>query len=209
MNIALDAKVQCTDGAAGHVSRIILNPVADQITHIVVKTHNEEHEVDIAEIASADEHEVILNCSSQFVREQPDFIEVQYLRTPVEHYEVETSVYNAAGYYTQPYVTMETYTSKYENVPNDELTFTRGTLVYAEDERIGKIDEMVVDPTNYHITHIVLREGHLWGRKDIVIPVEHVKHIDAEGVHLNLMKTQVEALPTIPLKRYFGRQVEN
>ncbi len=159
--------------------------------------------------AAPTEHEVILNCSSQFVGEQPNFIEVQYIRLPVEHYEVETSMYNAAGYYSQPYVTMETYKSTYENVPDRELTFTRGTHVYAGDERIGKIDEMVVDPTNYHITHIVLREGHLWGRKDVVIPVEHVKHIDADGVHLNITKVEVEALASIPLKRTFGRQVAN
>ncbi len=54
MDIVLNAQVKCTDGVAGHVSRIILNPVADQITHIVVKNRGEEHEVEVAEISSAD-----------------------------------------------------------------------------------------------------------------------------------------------------------
>ncbi len=208
MDIALNAHVQCADGSAGHVSRIILNPVADQITHIVVQNLGEEHEVEAAEIASADEHEVILKCSSQFVRQQPKFIEVQYIRTPTEHWEIDGDTFTP-NFYARPYVTTDTFTVKHENVPENELTFTRGTHVFARDKRIGKIDELVVDPTDYHVTHVVLREGHLWGQKDVVIGVEHVKDIDWDGVHLKLTSEQVGALPTIPLRRHYDRKVES
>ena len=32
------------------------------------------------------------------------------------------------------------------------------------------VDELLVDPENEHITHLVMREGHLWGQKDVVYP---------------------------------------
>jgi len=42
----------------------------------------------------------------------------------------------------------------------------------------------------------VLEHGHLWGRKEIAIPMSAVKEVDA-GVRLNISKQEVEALPPI------------
>jgi len=41
----------------------------------------------------------------------------------------------------------------------------RGTRVEATDGHVGHVDEFVVNPENGHITHSVMREGHLWGKK--------------------------------------------
>jgi len=44
------------------------------------------------------------------------------------------------------------------------------------------------------VTHILLREGHLWGRRDIAIPVSAVTSADPI-IRLNITKKQVEELP--------------
>jgi hypothetical protein len=199
MDIALNAEVQCTDGEAGHISHLLFNPAEDKLTHIVVKYHSEEHEVSVDRITYADEHHVRLNCSIQDVKAQPNFIDLDYVRSPLEHRDITPD-----GYYYRPYVTVETYTVKHPHIPDGDLEFTRGTPVFAKGERIGRIDELVVDPEGFRVTHFVLREGHLWGQKDVVIGVEHVKAIDSEGVHLTLNSAQVSALPTIPLRRRFA-----
>ena len=41
---------------------------------------------------------------------------------------------------------------------------------------------------------MLLQEGHLWGRKEIAIPLSAVTEID-DGVRLNITKKQVEELP--------------
>jgi len=46
------------------------------------------------------------------------------------------------------------------------------------------------------VTHVLLREGHLWGRKEIAIPVSAVVDLD-EGIRLKLTKQQVEDLPPV------------
>jgi hypothetical protein len=46
-----------------------------------------------------------------------------------------------------------------------------------------------------------MREGHLWGKKDVIIPVSAISKSSAEIVYLNLDKHQIEALPTFPLQR--------
>ena len=78
----------------------------------------------------------------------------------------------------------------------------RGTHVEATDGLVGKVDEFVVDPENSHITHLVMREGHLWGKKDVIIPISALGETRGNTVFLSLDKQQVEALPAFPLHRH-------
>jgi hypothetical protein len=44
------------------------------------------------------------------------------------------------------------------------------------------------------VTHVLLQEGHLWGRRDVAIPASVVTKVE-NGIWLNLTKEQVEDLP--------------
>ena len=44
------------------------------------------------------------------------------------------------------------------------------------------------------MTHVLLQEGHLWGRKEVAIPISAVTEVDPE-IRLNLTKAQVGDLP--------------
>lgn len=202
MDISLNAEVQCNDGKAGHVTHVILHPIKDELTHIIVHHHGQDYEVPVSWILDADSEIVRLDCWGKDIAKQPRFIDTEYIRAPVEVEDMAVTGYSLMGYY-MPYVTTETYAVKHEHIPANELEFTRGTLVFTKEGRAGHVDELVVDPETYHITHIVLREGHLWGKKDVLIGVEHIQHIDNEGVHINLTKDEVAALPTFPIKRQF------
>jgi len=46
------------------------------------------------------------------------------------------------------------------------------------------------------VTHVLLREGHLWGRKEVAIPVSAVTDV-TDGIVLNLTKEQVEDIPPL------------
>ena len=78
----------------------------------------------------------------------------------------------------------------------------RGMPVEAIDGRVGRVDEFVVNPENGHITHLVMREGHLFGKKDVIIPVSALGETREDTVFLNLDKHQVEALPAFPIHRH-------
>ena len=52
-----------------------------------------------------------------------------------------------------------------------------------------------LDPAE-KVTHILLEEGHLWGRKQVAIPVSAVASIE-DGIRLNVTKRQVEDLPPL------------
>jgi hypothetical protein len=45
------------------------------------------------------------------------------------------------------------------------------------------------------VTGVLLDEGHLWGKKEVAIPIAAVKFVVDDGVHLTLTKNEVSALP--------------
>jgi hypothetical protein len=58
----------------------------------------------------------------------------------------------------------------------------------------GELLGFLVDPSDRHVTHVLLQEGHLWGRKEVAIPISAVTAVN-EGIRLSLTKKQVEDLP--------------
>ena len=66
----------------------------------------------------------------------------------------------------------------------------------AVDGEIGQVEGFMVNPADEKVTHVLLEEGHLWGRKQVAIPVSAVASIE-DGIRLNITKRQVEDLPPL------------
>jgi len=62
------------------------------------------------------------------------------------------------------------------------------------------VDKFLIEPASEHITHLVLREGHLWGRRDVTIPVSQIDLIEDSTVYLKLDKEGVGRLPGVPVR---------
>jgi len=84
----------------------------------------------------------------------------------------------------------------YETVPVGETDVGPGERVHAIDGEIGRVLGFLVDPDDHRMTHVLLQEGHLWGRKKVAIPVSAVTGVE-NGIRLNLTKEQVEDLPPV------------
>jgi sporulation protein YlmC with PRC-barrel domain len=84
-------------------------------------------------------------------------------------------------------------------VPLGEVDVTRGESVCATDGVIGRIQGLVIDPGSHHVTHIVLEEGHLWGRKDVAIPISAVTKI-GDVIRLTISKQEVQDLPPADIR---------
>ena len=76
-------------------------------------------------------------------------------------------------------------TVTYNAVPFDEVQVHRGEHLHATDGHIGPVQGLIIDPDSHHVTHVLLREGHLWGRKEVAIPIGAVTGLD-DGIRLNL-----------------------
>ena len=48
------------------------------------------------------------------------------------------------------------------------------------------------------MTHVLLQEGHLWGSKEVAIPIGAVTGVD-DGIALSLSKHDVQELPPVAI----------
>jgi hypothetical protein len=206
MDIRIGAAVQCTDGPGGHITSIILNPITQHVTDVVVHEPGflgSDVIVPVALMEQATPDTLRLHRSRNELAGMPGFLTTRYLLPSDDFLETPPwSAYPYGGIYWSPYLEMEAeqYAMTYEAIPIDELAMRRSDHVEATDGRVGRIDGFVVDPQSEGITHLLLREGHLWGAKDVTIPIAGIKDIRDGVVYLNLRKQEVAALPAVKLR---------
>jgi len=208
MDIPLQAKVECTDGVCGNSAYILINPVSDQVTHLVVKedtSPNTEYIVTVDLVKETSDNTIILSCSKAEMEKMDPFIQTEFVEEKVLDYAgYRGGISGVGSYFYMPYVTSEIripVTEENQQVPAGELAVHRGTRVEATDGYVGRVDEFVVNPENNHITHLVMRQGHLWGQKDVIIPMAAVDDNGDDTLFLNIGKHQIESLPTFPVRR--------
>jgi sporulation protein YlmC with PRC-barrel domain len=88
----------------------------------------------------------------------------------------------------------------YDRLPVGEVAVRRGDEVHAKDGGIGRVQGLVMDPRDHHVSHFLLQEGHLWGRKEVAIPITDVESVD-DGIRLKLTKDEVQHLPPVDFDR--------
>lgn len=78
-----------------------------------------------------------------------------------------------------------------------------GKPVYNEqDQRIGKIDDIIITPDNAVSFAIIGAGGFLGiGKHDVVIPIDHIRSIDNRYVLPGATKAALKALPAFKYKR--------
>jgi sporulation protein YlmC with PRC-barrel domain len=208
MDIPVNAKVECTDGACGHSVYVLINPILGEVAHLVVKEHsspNTEYIVPVEFISETADDTIRLSCSKATLEKMDPFNKKTFIEMEVPDRDFwYRGTYGMGQYFYMPYVTPDKTVYKSvedQQIPPGELAVERGTRVEATDGYVGKVDEFVVNPENCHITHLVMREGHLWGQKDVIIPISAMGKTRGDIVFLKLDKHQVEGLPTFPLHR--------
>jgi sporulation protein YlmC with PRC-barrel domain len=202
MDIPLGVDVSCGTQVCGRSTYLVINPVNDRVTHLVVAEKDFPHAerlVPVDYIVESSPTSIRLRCTPRELVEMDSFIETEYIKDN----EVEVGLPYEGPYLLWPYgmygampIRLE-----YEHIPAGEIVIHRGSQVKATDGNIGKVDEFLINPENGRISHLVMREGHLWGNKDVNIPVSEIEKFDDEVVYLKLDKKAVAKLPAIPVHR--------
>ena len=84
-----------------------------------------------------------------------------------------------------------------EAIPAGGMAIRHGAKVHAADGHIGKVDEFLMEKKTGRITHLILKEGHLWGKKDITLPIGAIEKYEEGNVYLKLDKKAVEQAPQL------------
>ena len=73
-------------------------------------------------------------------------------------------------------------TVTYDTVPVGEVAVRRGERARATDGGTGQVERPVIDPRNHHVTRVLPREGHLWGRNEAAVPISAVTGVEQHHV---------------------------
>ena len=188
----IGADAYCSDGRCGEVRRFIIDPATKTVTHLVIEPkHRGEH----GRLVPLD----LIDSAADGIRLRCTVAEFSHLE-PAEETELAEGTGLETGMPGGPPmgIPQPTQVIFQDVVPVGEVEVAPGEPVHATDGEIGHVRGFLVDPGDHHVTHVLLREGHLWGRKDVAIPLSAVAGVE-EGIRLNITKQQVEDLPPVDI----------
>jgi signal transduction histidine kinase/uncharacterized membrane protein len=87
------------------------------------------------------------------------------------------------------------------NRRNNMNEIATGYKVEALDGYASAVGELVLDPDGGEVTHFSLKEGHLWGQREVMLPLSTVDRVAGDTVYLKLDKQAIGQLPAIPVRR--------
>lgn len=209
MRLHLGAPVSCSDGDLKELADVVIDPSQRRVTHLVVQPRDDlARLVPISIARSGDQPgpSIDLDCTiAEFERLEPVHA-AAYLRLgehPREEGDWEVGIEELSpmptgsfapggidagtgptGY--DPHVV-----ASYDRVPKGDVEIRRRSAVTSsQGEHLGHVDGFVLDD-DHRITEFVLQHGHLWGKREVVIPISAVARIENDEVLLNLSKNEV------------------
>jgi sporulation protein YlmC with PRC-barrel domain len=217
MRLELGTPVRCTDKPYGELADLVVDPISKRVTHLVVRPSNQEaletRLVPIELVEGGEEgSEISLRGTVEHVNGLEPVQEYTYLRLRESaaddpNWDIGVQDVLASPYYeADPGLGYTGYPPDlgltYDRVPKGEVEIRRSSDVYSADEHhLGEVDGFLVDG-DAHITHLILERGHLWGRREVTIPIGAVAKVETDVVTLSLLKDQVGQLPSVRVHRH-------
>jgi sporulation protein YlmC with PRC-barrel domain len=214
--LELGKAVRCTDGVVGELGDVVIDPVGKRVTHLVVRPHDGSGDARLVpvELAGGDEEgEISLRCTKEEVERLPNVAESAYLRTgevPVGDKEWDVGIedvlalpyYEGTGFGEYVGDLGQNVAVTYDRVPKGEVEVRRSSnVITADGQYVGDVDGFLVDDDD-QITHFVLERGHLWGRREVTVPIGAVAKVESDSVTVALSTDEISALPTHKVHRW-------
>lgn len=193
LDLTLAAPVAATDAAVGRVENVIIDPHLGKITHIVVREDalpNTLRLVPEKYIAAATPEGVRLDIGQKRLAQLKEYIETDYF---------------APGYFLSLAKTEHvklpmapsSWTVERPATPEGTVPLVGHEPVRAADGKVGRLDGVLCDRHTGRVTHLVLRQGHLWGAREVQVPAGLVAGYEDGEVVLSVSKAEVGALPDV------------
>ena len=205
ITLVIGNEALCSDGYRGELRAVVIDPAARTVTHIAVEPEGRRGlarlvPLDLVDAASG---QLRLHCTeeefkgldpaeetlAEFALGQP--VPVQLLPAGWRG----TGEPAAEGDSILRIDEKETI----DVVPAGEIEEHGGDHVHATDGDTGQVRAFWIEPDTGKLTHVLLREGHAWGRRDVAIPFDKVTGLDEGGIRLSITREQVRDLPPVDI----------
>jgi sporulation protein YlmC with PRC-barrel domain len=219
VRLDVGSPVRCADKAFGELADVVIDPTTRRVTHLVVQPDRPSEParlVPVDRVRGREEGDgtIVLDGSVAEIGQLESVRQAAYLRLgefPVEDPDWEVGVENvlALPYYPdldaiegQPIAYDDHVMWNYDRIPKGDVEIGRATPVTSADgHHLGHVDGFGVDGED-HIAHLVLEHGHLWGKREVVVPIGAVARVATDAVVLALSKDEVGALESRRVHRW-------
>ncbi|MGD0705445.1 MAG: PRC-barrel domain-containing protein [Trebonia sp.] len=204
ITLVIGNEALCSDGYRGEVRAVVIEPDARTVTHIVVEPDGRRGLARLVPLGLVDAApgQIRLRCT------QAEFMNLDAAEETLAEFAVGQTVPvqllapgwrgadgpSADGGSILRIPEKETI----DVVPPGEVEEHGGDHVHATDGDIGQVRAFLIDPGSGRVTHLLLKEGHGWGRKDVAIPFDKVAGFDG-GIRLTVTKQQVRDLAAVDI----------
>ncbi len=207
IDLPVKAEVYCSDGIVGSSTYVIVNPINNQITHVVVESDMPpfcEYLVPVEQVSVTTPNSIILKCTLEDLGQMEFFKVEEFIPTEMPSHLSWPYCLPLPGVDPEKenYILVE-----HQNVPWGESALRCGLRVEATDGYIGQVEELLINSNNMQVTHLVLLEQHAIKKREITIPVSQIDRIDAPTIYLRLDRRSVEELPTTPVQRWTQKAI--
>jgi uncharacterized protein YrrD len=215
MKLELGCPVACSDAPFGELADVVIDPLSRRVVHLVVQPsgHHSRARLVPIERARGAEPGLALDCTVAELEAMEPLFESAYLRVgqqPVADPDWDVGVEDVLA--LPVYQEMDGFGTvldpdahvvvNYDRIPKHEVEIRRSSSVISADgHHLGHVDGFLIGAGEK--ADIVLERGHLWGRREVVIPADAVASVENDRVTLKLTKEAVGALDARHVHRWF------
>lgn len=206
----IGAEVTGQDGPLGTLTRVVIDPIRRAVTHLVVEPAGR---VGLGRLVPVERAET----DGETINLHLDASGFEHLPLAEETYFVPIQLQGVQGFgagqaWGWPYYGLGAWDHGAnvdefgagnapqpviaDRIPPGETEIHRGERVRATDGEIGKVQGLIIDPRDHRVTHVLLAEGHLWGKKEVAIPITAVTSI-VNGIEVDLTRDEIRDLPPV------------
>jgi sporulation protein YlmC with PRC-barrel domain len=192
-----------SDGYRGEVLAVVVDPAARTVTHLVVEPRGRAGlarlvPLELVGLADAGPGPIRLRCTeAEFMSLEPaEETLAEFVPGYPDPVQLLPPGWRDTGGPTADGGTILRIPEKetIDIVPPGEVEERRGAHVHATDGGVGQLRGLRIDPGSRRVTHVLVREGHVWGHQDVDIPAEMVAGF-GDGIALSVTRQQVRDLP--------------
>jgi sporulation protein YlmC with PRC-barrel domain len=197
--LEFETPVYCTDGKLGELADVVIAPRSMRVVDLVVRPRHMGGPARLVPIEAAEgsawDESIHLTCSMDEASGFPAIQEAAVMRmgeVPSGDSAWDVGVEDVVA------------VPAYDRIPKGKVELRHQSSVVSSDGHlVGKVDAFVVDGDE--ISHVILERGHIWGRRDVTIPISCLARLETDQVVLGISRHEVGALPSVRIHRtWFG-----
>ncbi|WP_029214616.1 BON domain-containing protein [Kallotenue papyrolyticum] len=195
--------VLARDGRYGSLEKIVVDPHARRVTHLVVGKGwlaQQQRVVPIDAVEYVDEQGIHLDVSSEELNRLPVFQEEAFLRPdptwePLETIPAADTLFWGGPYPGVPAPVMPVVEHvTYSGVPSGAIMLRRGADVLCNDAPVGSLDHVLIDPRSGRMTHLIVEE--LRSGRRVIVPIDWVRELHEQVIVLHTWNPHQRGVPS-------------